>query len=260
IIEGLLGGGDGSRHVIGARPKVAVVVAYVITTPIRVRTEGVVEGGDEPRFAFSSFGPPRLLCEVEQSAHLLGVAYAPAYEPISPSAHPLYRDWRVAADQQLGTSRLCRGWSYRSDLVAYRLARPDALHELKLPLEPATPVMEGGRGELEVVFSGPDTEPQGEATSGQRVDGCRLLRQHARTSQWSEQHRGHQAPAAGHRRSGRQRDSRLVVRVDQPVGDAEAGEGTGICPLGPVQHERTTRPRYRCWQPYADIHRPSLLE
>src|SRR5215208_3290487 len=165
IIEGLLGGGDGSRHVIGTWPKVAVVVAYVITTPLRVRTEGVVEGGDQPRFAFSSFGPPRLLCEVEQLAHLLGVAYAPAYEPIPPSAHPLYRDGCVAANQQLGTSRLCRGRSYRSDLLAYRLAGPDALHELELLLEPTTPVMEGSRGKLEVVFSGPNAKPQSKAPS-----------------------------------------------------------------------------------------------
>jgi hypothetical protein len=46
IVDGLRGGGDGSRHAIGTWPKVAVVVAYVISTSIRVRTEGVVEGGD----------------------------------------------------------------------------------------------------------------------------------------------------------------------------------------------------------------------
>src|SRR5215208_8089348 len=33
----------------------------------------------------------------------------PAYEPISPAAHPPYRDGCVAADQQLGTPLLCRG-------------------------------------------------------------------------------------------------------------------------------------------------------
>ena len=60
---------------------------------------------------------------------------------------------------------MCREWSYRSDLLAYRLTGPDTLHELKLLLEPAASVMEGSRGKLEVVFSGPNTKSQGKAAS-----------------------------------------------------------------------------------------------
>src|SRR5215213_2709711 len=60
------------------------------------------------------------------------------------------------------------------------------------------------------------------------------------------------------RRSSRQRYEGLVVGVDQSVEDTEAGEGSGVCSLGPLQDEWSVRPRNRCWQAYTDIHNPSL--
>jgi hypothetical protein len=95
--------------------------------------------------------------------------------------------------------------------------------------------MEGGGSRLEVVFPGPDAEPQGEPTPRQRVDAGRLLRQHTCPAQRSDEHRGHQAHPLGHRRGRGQRDEGLVIGVDQPVDDPEAGERTGIRPPGPVQ-------------------------
>src|SRR5829696_6778255 len=89
----------------------------------------------------------------------------PTYEPIPPAAHPPYRDGCVATYQQFGTPRLCRGWSYCSNFLAYRLSRPETLHEIKLLLEPAASVVEGSWGKLEVVFSGPNTNPQSQAAS-----------------------------------------------------------------------------------------------
>jgi len=78
-------------------------MAYVIAPSICFRAEGVVEARDEPRFAFPSLVPPRLLRKVKHLANLLGVGNFPAYESVRPSANPPYRDGYVAADQQLGT-------------------------------------------------------------------------------------------------------------------------------------------------------------
>src|SRR5215218_4132778 len=82
---------------------------------VSVRTEGVIDASNEPRPAFPSFGSPRLFRDVEHLAYLLGIRYSSADVSVAPSAHPAYRGWRVAADQQLRTSRLCRRWSHRSD-------------------------------------------------------------------------------------------------------------------------------------------------
>src|SRR5215207_3196507 len=113
---------------------------------VSARTEGLIDASNEPRPAFPSFGSPRLFRDVEHLAYLLGIRYSSADVSVAPSAHPAYRGWRVAADQQLRTSRLCRRWSHRSDLVAHRLAGPDAPHELELLLEPSGAVVEGSGG------------------------------------------------------------------------------------------------------------------
>src|SRR3712207_3222539 len=143
----------------------SVVVAYVIAPSGRVRAEGVIEARDEPRPALPSLGLPGLLREVEHLTHLLGDGHAPAYESVRPSAHPPDRRGRVAADQQLGTPRSCRGWPYGSDFAAHSLTGPNALHGLKLLLESASPIVEGSQGRLEVVFSRSNAERQREAAS-----------------------------------------------------------------------------------------------
>jgi hypothetical protein len=106
-------------------------VAYVIAPSICFRAEGVVVARDEPRFAFPSLVPPRLLRKVKHLANLLGVGNFPAYESVRPSANPPYRDGYVAADQQLGTP-LAPEAILSARPRRLRLTGPYSLHKIAL--------------------------------------------------------------------------------------------------------------------------------
>jgi len=55
------------------------------------------------------------------------------------------------------------------------------------------------------------------------------------------------AASGENRRRGPQSDEGFVVRVDHPVEGAEAGEGSGIRPLGQAQDKGTLRSRNSRW-------------
>src|SRR6266568_9683082 len=90
-----------------------------------------------------------------------------------------------------------------------------------------------------IILSPANSQTEAEATTGECVQACRLLRQNASAVQRGNQNGGYQPNARRHSSSGCQSHERFIIGVHQAIKTPEAGEGANVRTPGPIQDKLT---------------------
>jgi hypothetical protein len=140
----------------------------------------------------------------------------------------------------------------------YSAARPLQLVELALESRAALREVDAAR--LVVVRAAADREAEREAPAGQAVDGrARLCQQRRVGAQRRDQDVGDESDPIGHGGRRRERQQRLVARVDDPGECPERGEAGVLRAARPLQDAAPVHAAHGVWQPDADLHESSSL-